>query len=205
MVMPTELSTTNQPPPTDERVQGDLLLDYEQKFANVPAHLKLTKLCSNAGLANTVEKGQHFTTLGDTELDKLKGSCREYTLPRSDKLSQVKGWIRGNTKIGPVLDVAVSYHQGCYGVEMIINSLFGDGAHIEDIGESTEKPVAKASTSIPGRFDKSCLEVAKLISDCCDLMTRYLEKITEQSNSKTWDQYFVQNLRLLRNLSTRRW
>ena len=127
MVMPTELSTTNQTPPTDERVQGDLLRDYEQKFANLPVHLKLTKLCSNAGLANTVENRQYFTTLDDAELDKLKGSCREYTLRRCDKSSQVRGWIRGNTKIGPVLDVAVSYHQGRYGVQIMINSLFGDG------------------------------------------------------------------------------
>ena len=58
--MPTELSTTNQTPPTDERVQGDLLRDCEQKFANLPVHQKLTKLCSNAGLANTVHKGQYF-------------------------------------------------------------------------------------------------------------------------------------------------
>ena len=79
--MPTELSTTNQTSPTDERVQGDLLRHYEHKFANLP---------SKAGLANTVEKGQYFTTLDDAELDKLKGSCREGTLPRSDKSSQVK-------------------------------------------------------------------------------------------------------------------
>ena len=79
MVMPTRLSTRNQIPPTHGRVQGDLLRDDEQKFANLPVHLKLTKLCSNAGLANTVEKGQYFTTLDDTELDKLIGSCREYT------------------------------------------------------------------------------------------------------------------------------
>ena len=57
MVMATELSTTNQTPPTDERVQGDLLRDYEQKFANLPVYLRLTKLCSNAGIAKTVQKG----------------------------------------------------------------------------------------------------------------------------------------------------
>ena len=32
--------------------------------------------------------------------------------------------MRGNTKIGPVLDVKVCYHQGCYGVEIMIESLF---------------------------------------------------------------------------------
>ena len=31
--------------------------------------------------------------------------CREYTLPRDDKSTDPKGWIRGNTKIGPVLEV----------------------------------------------------------------------------------------------------
>ena len=67
----------NKPnPPTNEREQGDLLRDYEQKFATLPVHLKLTKLCSDAGLANTEEKGQYFTTHDDAELDKLKGSCR---------------------------------------------------------------------------------------------------------------------------------
>ena len=110
-----------------------------------------------------------------------------------------------NTKIGPVLDVVVSRHQ----VEIVINSLFGDGTgswvgivngtnkyvtdmseetHIEDMGESTGKPVAKArpkqtpssmlsSTTIPvpyhewkwkdvvepGRFDNSCLEESTLM------------------------------------------
>ena len=40
MVMPTELTTTNQTPPTDERVHGDLLRDYVQTFANLSVHLK---------------------------------------------------------------------------------------------------------------------------------------------------------------------
>ena len=35
-------------------------------------------------------------------------------------------WIRGNTKIGPVLDEKVCYHQGCCGVEIKIESLFRD-------------------------------------------------------------------------------
>ena len=33
-----------------------------------------------------------------------------------------KGRIRGNTKIGPVLEVAVSSHQGRYGIEIKIDS-----------------------------------------------------------------------------------
>ena len=38
----------------------------------------------------------------------------------------MRGWIRENTKIGPVLDVKVCYHHGRYGVEIMIESLFRD-------------------------------------------------------------------------------
>ena len=39
-------------------------------------------------------------------------ASREYTLPRDEKSSDPKGWIRGNTKIGPVLEVTTSHEQG---------------------------------------------------------------------------------------------
>ena len=39
MVMPIELSTTNNTRRTNETVQGNLLRDYERKFANLPDHL----------------------------------------------------------------------------------------------------------------------------------------------------------------------
>ena len=77
----------------------------------------------------TAARAQYFVTPDEAELAKLDGSCREYTSPRDDHLSKVKEWIRGNTKIGPVLEVAVSYRQGRYGIEIRINSLFGDGSH----------------------------------------------------------------------------
>ena len=35
-------------------------------------------------------------------------ACREYTLSRDENSSEPKGWIRGNTKIGPVLEVTTS-------------------------------------------------------------------------------------------------
>ena len=63
MVMPTEASTTNRTPRTNDKVQGNLLHDYERKFANLPDHLQLIKLCSNVSITNTVAKGQYFTTL----------------------------------------------------------------------------------------------------------------------------------------------
>ena len=145
MVMPTELSTTNKTPGTNEIVQGNLVHGYERKFANLPDHLQLIKLCSNAGIAKTVAK-EH---LDDAELDNLGGSYREYTLPRDDTFSKVKGWIRGNTKIGPVLEVTVSYHQGHYGIEIRINPFFGDVSQSwVMIGNGLNKYVTEMSEEI---------------------------------------------------------
>ena len=56
-------------------------------------------------------------------------ACREYTLPRDEHSSDPKGWIRGNTKIGPVLKVTTSYLQGKYGVEIRIESVNKDNSH----------------------------------------------------------------------------
>ena len=49
-------------------------------------------------------------------------ACREYILPRDYESSKPKEWIRGDTKIGPVLEVATRYSQRKYGVEIRIKS-----------------------------------------------------------------------------------
>ena len=56
-------------------------------------------------------------------------ACREYTLPRDESLSESKGWIRGNTKIGPVLEVTTCCLQGKYVVEIRIESMNKDNSH----------------------------------------------------------------------------
>ena len=53
--------------------------------------------------------------------------CREYILPRDEKSTDPKGWIRRNTKIGPVLEVTTSYLQGKHGVEIRIDWVFQQG------------------------------------------------------------------------------
>ena len=55
--------------------------------------------------------------------------CREYTLPRDETSSDPKGWIRGNTNIGPVLEVTTSYLQGKYGAEIRIMSMNKGNSH----------------------------------------------------------------------------
>ena len=56
-------------------------------------------------------------------------ACREYILLRDEETSEPKGWIRGNTKIGPVLEVATCCLQGKYGVEIWIKSMNKDNSH----------------------------------------------------------------------------
>ena len=56
-------------------------------------------------------------------------TCREYTLPRDENSTDLKGWIRGNTKIGPLLEVTTSYLQGEYGVEIKVESVNKVNSH----------------------------------------------------------------------------
>ena len=56
-------------------------------------------------------------------------TCREYTLPRHEKSTDPKGWIRGNTKIRRVLEVTTSHLQGRYGAEIRIESVNKDNSH----------------------------------------------------------------------------
>ena len=98
----------------------------------------------------------------------------------------------------------------------------------DDIGDSTGKPVAEArlkqismpmssSPTVtlpchlrewidvkPVKYDESCFEMSKRLSDCFAIL-QYFEKKTEQSNSESWHQCFIQNLRLLRFGQIRTW
>ena len=70
MVIPTEFPIANLISQTDAEIQGNLLREYEQKFAELPETQKLTKLCSNAGFSKNIEKGQFFITLDEKDLMK---------------------------------------------------------------------------------------------------------------------------------------
>ena len=67
----THRVTTTKPLLTNETVQGNLLREYDRKFANVPDDIKLIRLFSNAGFIRTVAEGEYFVTLDDAELAKL--------------------------------------------------------------------------------------------------------------------------------------
>ena len=81
-------------------------------------------------------------------------ACREYTLPRDDQASQPKGWIQGNMRIGPVLEVTTSFQH--------LKSVNQDDSHswvrisygtvkyvIDSIEDNTENPADPQEEQIP--------------------------------------------------------
>ena len=80
-----------------------------------------------------VEVGQYFMTKDTGDLRQFRTvACREYTLPRDDRASQPKGWIQGNMRIGPVLEVTTSFQHFKYGIEIQIKSMNQDDSHSWD-------------------------------------------------------------------------
>ena len=107
--------------------QNLLLQRYEERIKMPSQENKVSKFCMDAGFIHVVEVGQYFMTK-DTGEQFFARACREYTLPRSDESSQPKGWIQGNTRIGPVLEIATSYLYGKQGKEIRIWSLSEDNS-----------------------------------------------------------------------------
>ena len=97
---------TEVPLDCDDRASKDLLLQqYGERIEKLSQQDKLSKFCMDAGFLNVVENGQYFMTNDTGDLTQFNTvACREYTLPREDEASQPKGWIQGNTKIGPVVE-----------------------------------------------------------------------------------------------------
>ena len=110
-----------------------------------------------------VEVGQYFVTkdTGDFRQFQLV-ACREYTLPRDDRASQPKGWIQGNMRIGPVLEVTTSFQHFKYGIEIRIKSVNQDDSHswvrisdgtvkyvTDSFEDNTENPADPQEEQIP--------------------------------------------------------
>ena len=92
---------------------------------------EMCKFCMDAGFLSIVENGKYFMTKDTAEFSQFTSAvaCREYTLPRDEGASEPKGWIRGNTKIGPELEIATCCLHGKYGVEIRIMSVNRDNSH----------------------------------------------------------------------------
>ena len=121
---------THTPLTDDPAQEEDVLQRYQERVERLSQQNRVIKLCTDAGFLTTVDVGQNFMTKDTEEFSQFTESvaCREYTLPRDEKSSEPKGWIRGNTEIGPVLEVTTSYLQGKYGVEIRIESVNKDNS-----------------------------------------------------------------------------
>ena len=102
---------------------------YIQQVESLSPENKVSKFCEEAGFMRVVEVGQYFVTkdTGDFRQFRLV-SCREYTLLRDDPASHPKGWIQGNMRIGPVLEVTTSFQHFKYGIEIRIESVNQDNS-----------------------------------------------------------------------------
>ena len=61
-----------------------------------------------------VEPEQYFFSCEKEEGQQMQHSCREYTLPRNEEGTRVRGWIRSKTGIGPVLNIKICYRHERY-------------------------------------------------------------------------------------------
>ena len=123
-VMKTHIPLTDDPAQQEE----DLLQRYLERIEKSSQQDRVSKTCTDAGFLTTVEIGQYLMTKDIEEFSQFTDSvaCREYKLKRDERLTEPKGWIRRNTKIGPVLEVTTCCLQGKYGVEIIIESMNKD-------------------------------------------------------------------------------
>ena len=128
---PTKLLIMTPRPSIEIPAQENFLQKYQERVERLSQRVRVIKICTDSGFLKTVEAGQYFMTKHTDEFSQFTElmACREYTLPRDEKSSDPKGWIRENTKIGPVLEVTTSYLQGKFGVEIRIMSMSKDNSH----------------------------------------------------------------------------
>ena len=162
LFVPTSSLMKTPTPSTDDPAQEDLLQRYQERVERLSQQNRVIKFCTDAGFLTTVEVGQCYMTKDTEEFSQFTDSvaCREHTLQRDEKSSDPKGWIRGNTKIGLVLEVTTSYLQGKHGVEITSESVNKDKSHswvrishglkklVTDLRQQTSRKPLKCSSKI---------------------------------------------------------
>ena len=131
---------------------------YIERIESLSPESKVSRFCMEAGFMRIVEVGQYFVTKDTGDFRQFRSVvCREYTLFRDDPDSQPKGWIQGNVRIGPVLEVTASFQHFKYGIEIRIwsvgqdNSLsYGTNKYVIDSNQNnTEIPADPQEDQVP--------------------------------------------------------
>ena len=103
---------------------------YIERIESLSPESKVSRFCKEAVFMRIVEVGQYLVTKDTGNLRQFRSvACREYTLPRDDPASQAKGWIQGDMRIGPVLEVTTSFQHFKNGIEIRIWSVNQDNFH----------------------------------------------------------------------------
>ena len=100
-----KVGVSAQEEPEDSNI---VLQKYFQQVQRFSVEDRLSKFCKEAGFMSVVEVGQHIVTRNASEFLLRSVVCREYTLLRDDPVYEGKGWIQGNLRIGPVLEVTTT-------------------------------------------------------------------------------------------------
>ena len=120
-----EIPLQNENPMNDQIIWKQ----YIQQVESLSPENRVSKFCKEAGFMRLVEVGQYFVTKDTGDFRQFRSvACREYTLPRDDPASQPKGWIQGNMRIGPVLEITTSFHYGKHGIAIRIWSVGQDNS-----------------------------------------------------------------------------
>ena len=149
----------------DEDPRNDQIIwqQYIQQIESLSPENRLSKFCKEAGFVRVFEVGQYFVTKDTGDFRQFQSvACREYTLPRDDPSSQPKGWIQGNMRIGPVLEVTTSFQHFKYGIEIRFWSVnqdnsqswvrisYGTVKYVTDsIEDNTKNPADPQEEQIP--------------------------------------------------------
>ena len=154
-----EVPLQNENPMNDQIIWQQ----YIQQVESLSLENKVRKFCKEAGFMRVVEVGQYFVTKDIGSLRQFRSvACREYTLPRDDPASQAKGWIQGNMRMGPVLEVTTSFQHFKYGIEIRIWSVNQDNSQswvrisygtikyvVDSIQDNTEIPADPQEERVP--------------------------------------------------------
>ena len=191
-VIPTELMATNKSPRTDENLKRNLLHNFEKNW----------KSSISSSIDQAMPRCRYHADRGDRTLFHDPRQCGteknweahvESTLSSKRPLFKVKGWIRGNTKIAPALEVAVTHHQGRYGIEIMIqlliwrwNSFLGDDHEWNqqtrdgDGGGNRRRPHRLHRRKVQGNF------VAKARPKQTPTPTNSSPTVTSPNNQRDW-------------------
>ena len=139
LVIPTEIPNANAISQSSTSLaQGDLLQNYERKFAEIIDDQKWSRLCKDAGFLKKIKKVQFVIAIEEGS-SILQTACREYTQSWDIETWRPRGWIRSDTKIGLVLDGKLYLHEGRYYIDIMIDSELGINKYVtEKVRGNTE-------------------------------------------------------------------